>query len=273
MTAGTLRAVQGTAPDPVREVRVHPDGALWLVRRACAEIDEEAARAALARQPALRAPAKLACAATGGVELCVELLNQTGLDVEQEAEGVLTRASAWLAGLEGDRDVPSCDGEILASALACLPTAWTSETRADGGHHVHATAFGDSVRLRVEASGGGARVFVESAVPTADPESVRALMRFALEANARLRLARVSVAAHGGAVRVTWDAVTSPGAALERAVPAVVEAVAGAHATTRRALRALGHAPVARAYLEGLDEPTRPRQVDARSQRATLPPA
>jgi hypothetical protein len=72
-----------------------------------------------------------------------------------------------------------------------------------------------------------------------------------LEANARVRLARIGVIPSGeGSARVTWDAVASPGVALEQALPAAVEAVVGAHAATRRELRALSHGAVARAYLD-----------------------
>jgi hypothetical protein len=78
-----------------------------------------------------------------------------------------------------------------------------------------------------------------------------AMRLLALEANRRLRFARISVSeADGRAMRIVWDAVL-PGeladtAAMERAI----EALIGARAETLRPLRALGRASIASKYTD-----------------------
>ncbi len=230
-------------------VRVQPEGGMLVATLGCPGLAPETA---LARQPELLAPVKLAAAAGGGAELRAELLRARGVDTEALARSALERAGVWLAGDGGPvADVEAVDAEEVAAGLAELPRAWAWEPRGADGFHVHATAFGTSARIVVEARAGTARAFVRSAVPATGLETRAALVHFALEANARLRLARIGVAADDdGTARLTWDAVASPGVALERALPAAVEAVAGAHAATRRALRALSHAAVARIYLD-----------------------
>jgi hypothetical protein len=81
------------------------------------------------------------------------------------------------------------------------------------------------------------------------PESRAALLRFALEANARMRLTRLTVVPEAGQARVRWDVVLPRCVELERALPAAIEAVVGGHAASHTALRALAHPVVARAYL------------------------
>jgi len=217
---------------------------------------------ALARQPELRAPVKLALSRAGAPELRAELLRANGTDVDALARSALLRASEWFAHeAEAAPDEGVLDSEAVASGLAELPRAWAWEPREDGVFHVHATAFGTSARVVLESPGGVARAFVRSAVPAGSPACRAALLHFALETNARLRLARIGVAVDDDAARLTWDAVASPGVPPERALPASVEAVAAAHAATRHSLRALCHPEVARTYL------------DARASRAHALPA
>jgi hypothetical protein len=210
------------------------------------------ARASLARQPELLAPVKLALSARGGLELRAELLRGRGVDAESLARRELALAKVWLADTAAPvSGVGGPDAEAIAAGLAELPKAWTWEPREDGSFQVHATAFGTSARLSIEACNGTARAHVNSAVPAGSRDTREALVQFALETNARLRLARIGVAtADDSAARLTWDAVAPPGVALERSLPAAVEAVVAAHAVTQRALRALSHAGVARAYLD-----------------------
>jgi hypothetical protein len=210
------------------------------------------ARASLARQPELLAPVKLALSARGDLELRAELLRGRGVEAESLALRELARAKAWLADAAAPvSGVEPPDAEAIAAGLAELPKAWAWESREDGSFQVHATAFGMSARLSIEACEGTARAHVHSAVPAGARDTREALVQFALESNARLRLARIGVAvADDSAARLTWDAVAPPGVALERSLPAAVEAVVAAHAVTQRALRALSHAGVARAYLD-----------------------
>ena len=233
-----------------RSVRVRPEAGM-LVATLSAQVP--GLEAALARQPELLAPVKLAASARGDTELRAELLRARGIDTEALARRALSQATAWLAGDAADAmpDANELHAEAIAAGLSELPKAWAWEPQGEDGFHVHATAFGTSVRILVEGRASTTVASVRSAVPAATADTREALVRFALETNARVRLARIGVAASDeGSARVTWDAVASPGVALERALPAAVEAVVGAHATTRRALRALSHAAVARAYLD-----------------------
>jgi hypothetical protein len=95
------------------------------------------------------------------------------------------------------------------------------------------------------------QIVAASAVAYGAPHCQRALERFALSANGRLRLTRVSVSAGGASlVRITWEACLVPELQAEIVLPLLVRAVACAHASTSSGLTALGDPRVARGYLD-----------------------
>ena len=229
-------------------------------------------RHALARQVDLVAPAKLALSRDGDCELRAEVLRVDGLDGTDGANGLdgadaeklairaLDVGRVWLAGETLPPPGAPAQAEGLAGAIAELPPAWAWEPAEDGGFRVHATAFGESVRLSVHAVAGSARVMARSILATPDPDAGPALLRFALETNRRLRLARIGLATpNGESTAVTWDAVTPSGMELSSVLPATVEAVVRAHAATRRSLRALCHLAIARHYLDAREAAPRRR--------------
>jgi hypothetical protein len=214
----------------------------------------------IARQAELLAPAKLALSTEGDCELRAEVRRSSQLDAAKLARGALDLGRAWLAGEAACASGAPADAEDLAGALAELPVAWVWERGAADGFRIHATAFGESLRLGVDAVAGGAQVIARSALATHDAAVRRALERFALEANRRLRLARIGLAARDGeTTAVTWDVVTPPEVDLTDALPTAVEAVVRAHAATRRGLRVLCHEEIARRYLDAR-EPKSSRQ-------------
>lgn len=242
-----------TLPLFVEAVRIVPDG---RVRVASWGPLEEGARDAITRQAELVAPAKLALAHDGTCELRAEVLRSGNADADKLARSALDLGRAWLAGeMPSLRDV-SGDGEDLAAALAALPRVWAWDPSDGGGFRIHATAFGESVRLAVNAQSSGAQVTVRGALATPEPAAWDALVHFALECNRRLRLARIGVAPVDEATAtVTWDVVTPAGVDLADVLPVAVEAVAFAHAATRRSLRALCHASIAHRYLDARGAP------------------
>ena len=76
------------------------------------------------------------------------------------------------------------------------------------------------------------------------------MTRYALEANRRLRVGRISVGTGGGAAAwVVWDAVLPAELPPEAALREGVGAVATARALTEAPLRALADPTIADAYL------------------------
>lgn len=261
MNAPRPRTQRMPEPSRARVLRVETESRLVVVRDGPLAWTDTAA---LARQSELPAPAKLALGPDGGPELRAEVLRDRGVDAPKRARGAIDSARLWLnagrsdvagPGPEGLEAAETLDPEALLAGLGELPRAWAWEPRDEGGFHVHATAFGASVRLVVEEAGGAVRAIVRSALPAPGERSAAALANFALDANRRLRLARIGLGARpGDALPVSWDAVASPGAPLERAVPAMVEAVVFAHAATRLSLRALCQEAVAQTYLDTWSE-------------------
>lgn len=204
---------------------------------------------ALGRQFACEAPVKLARAVDGRPELRAEVLRRSGKDAAKLARDALDAGQVWLAG-----DAPRHRGaaptpDEVAAGLEELPPAWAWEPDEEDGFHVHATGFGAMLRLGVRSCAGGAQVIARSALPSQQAGSHRALVQFALDANRRFRLARLSVGAEvGRPTAVCWDAVV-PADGLGRDLPAAVEAVVAAHAATLLPLRALCQEPVAGSYL------------------------
>jgi hypothetical protein len=254
----SLASQPKTAPLPFETIRIETDGRIAIAR--WGPLDATA-RDAIARQAELAAPAKLALSPDGEFELRAEVLRSSEIEASELARSALDVARAWLAGETPDSGVAPPDAEDFASAIAELPRAWVWERGEAGGFRVHATAFGESVRLTVDAVPGGARVIARSALATPDPATGDALVRFALEANRRLHLARIGLAGtDGDTTAVTWDIVTPPGVDLASVLSAAVESVVRAHAATRRSLRALSHVHIARLYLDARDPAPRRRR-------------
>jgi len=244
----TRAATPQTLPLGFPTTRVERDGRIAIAR--FGPLDP-AAGGAIARHADLLAPAKLALADDGSLELHAEVLASGDADARALARDALDRGRGWLDGASPEARASAASAEDLAGALAELPTAWAWERGDDGALRIHATAFGESVRIAVASAGGEVQVIARSAMPAPRPAQQRALQRFALESNRRLRLARIGLSASGDdALGISWDVVAPPDAELSTWLPVAVEAVARAHAATRTALRALAHNEVARAYLD-----------------------
>jgi hypothetical protein len=207
---------------------------------------------ALARLDGLPLPIKLSEGRDGAAELRAELLCGPGVDAESAARLALEAGAAWLAG-EVVSALPvggEPDSDSISAGLAELPAAWAWEDEGGGAFRVHATSFGVSARVNGEVRDGAIVASIRSAVPAEDLPVRAALLRLALEANRRLRLARVGVSFAGGTAALVWDAIASPGLAVDRSLPISVQAVVGAHALTRRLFRALSDPVVALGYLD-----------------------
>lgn len=244
---------------PVEISSIESDGRIVVSRWGPLADD---ARGALARHAELHAPAKLVLSSRGCCELRAEVLRTRGTDAARLARHALDLGRAWLAG-ESPPGIAGPSPEEVSSALGELPGAWAWE-RDEDGFRIHATAFGESLRLRVVGVSGGVQVIARSTLATAEPETRAALEHFALETNRRLRLARIGLAPAEAVTAVTWDLVTPAGVDLGAVLPGAVEAVVRAHAPTRRSLRALCHTEVARAYLAA-------RSMDAERPTARSP--
>lgn len=209
--------------------------------------------AALARQPGLAAPAKLVRSRAGETGLVGEVPRLAGLaDGPGLAERALAAARAWLEGgwLEGGEPSPAGGPapERVERALAEGPYAF-ARLAADRWR-VDADPDGVVARLEVAAAGPDAvRVVAEGAVALPGPECFGALSAFALAANRRLRLARLSLRAGAGSARVTWDCVVPVCLPLAEALREALEAVAAARALCAGPLRALANPALAELYL------------------------
>jgi hypothetical protein len=259
--------MKGSAPLDGRPLalgttRVDSDGPI-----AIAHFGPLAAEAAVAveRQAELTAPAKLALTPQGACELFAEVLCTNGSDAPKLARDALDHGRAWLAGQSPRGETAGADADDLVTALAELPRTWVWEPGDADEFRLHATAFGESVRLTIRPAARGAQVIARSSVAAPDATVARALSRFALETNRRLRLARIGVSGpERDACAVSWDSVTPPGVDLAGVVPAAVEAVVRAHAATRRSMRALGHPQIAQSYLEARDPAPKRRRRASR---------
>ena len=260
---------------PMPTVSVETDAQIAVARFGPLEHGDSQA---LERQTELLAPAKLALSPDGDCELRAEVLRVNGTDVSKLARGALDRGRAWLTGVALPPGAPAQDpaphnapDAELAEAIDELPPAWAWQPAEEGGFRVHATAFGESVRISAHAVAGGAQVMARSTLmPDPDPDAGPALIHFALDTNRRLRLARIGLARRDGdpgssgnsgtMLAVTWDSVTPPGVELSNVLPATVEAVVRAHAASRRSLLALCHGAVARLYLDAREAAPRWRR-------------
>jgi hypothetical protein len=236
----------------------------------------------LSRQSALMAPAKLTLSPAGLALLLAEV--PASDDRERGAETVraaLRTAALWVSG-HGPTDDRGREGRApdateasaarwIEDALGTL--AWTWERDDGDAYRIVAASASAAARLAPVAQGRGVRVWLEPRpLRTAAPGVELAIRLFALEVNARFRLARLSVGGPGdggssGVLTVAWDTVVLPDVGGVRWLALAIEALAVADAETRRALRALTTATVAAAYVGGRD-PRRRRDAGTTTGRA-----
>jgi hypothetical protein len=158
--------------------------------------------------------------------------------------------------------------EEIESALSQL--AWGFRQRDAGIYQIDAApAPGHALRVIFTAQGAALRASTATSVRAGTPEAQRALAYFALESNARLRLARISVREKIGdgksGADIVWDAV-APGTLPAGAIVPIVEAVVYAQLYTRRSLSVLANPRVAAAYLR--DRPAPRAGESARAAKA-----
>ena len=150
------------------------------------------------------------------------------------------------------------DGSYRVNAFESTSLARRAGRGAPGGVsqpilqlRVEALAGNDTVSASGRAGPRGERITSKGAVAYEAPHCLRALTLLALDANRRLRFARITVASAGAAVaRIEWDAVLPAELPPAQALPVLVEAVACARAATEPALSALADAGLARAWLD-----------------------
>lgn len=235
--------------DPVARPRIEADS---LLVRASAPLSAQAAFAGLARQPMLGVAAKLVWSASQGFELMAEVPREENLrEAEKEAGGALDDALAWLAngdtsGRNGTLPPSSSVIETLNGA-ECIVRSTASDAcfvDANLGGSVYRLLVGEYSDARVRLS------FPATTVRVEDERTRHATALFALEANRRLRLARVSVTPLASdRTRLVCDVVVANGASLPRRLPDALEALVVFRDETARALRMLRSHDVADAYL------------------------
>jgi hypothetical protein len=216
-------------------------------------VPQQLAESALARQPGLPWPAKLVRCESGEVGLVGEVPRL----VEPRAGAAIVRraveaARVWLDAAEPDPAATSSDAWTAEELEDLLDeTAYPWQLLEDGACRLDVTHDGVVGRMELRrVTAGGLRLCGRGAVGVGDGRSFLAQTRYALEANSRLRLARVSVGSGGGsAAWVVWDVVLPGEVPLEAALREGVGAVATARAVTEAALRALATPAVAEAYL------------------------
>jgi hypothetical protein len=235
-------------------------------------VDLDLALMMLGDEPALGVPAKLALLPVGHAVLWAEI-PQVAAGAEGDdplLDGTLATAWRWLHGLpplparnaeareDGKLAATRPDGadarrtgagrpsQALENALGVQGWQWRLE---DGVYRVRTDGRGAA--LRIEGSGAEWLRVSREELPMRAPtrQVAKALALFALEASARLRLARVTVRADGEVVRAGWDAIVGAGGGLASWLAEAVEALEVAHEETARALRALARVEVAAAYL------------------------
>ncbi|MFQ5667695.1 MAG: hypothetical protein ACE5I7_14880 [Candidatus Binatia bacterium] len=211
--------------------------------------------ASLGRQSSLAAPAKLSLSASGEARLVAEIArNGDHPRAGEQAFAALAAALQWL------RDGTDCDPNTevapqpISPNLDCAIAAlgWTAEPAANGQLLIQARGPRVDARIRAQSHRHGAiqLAMAPAAIRVANPRAARALALFALEANSRLRLARLSVTPPvEGMMRAVWDCVLPGELELDHWVESAAEALMVARAETDRPLRALGTTPVADAYL------------------------
>lgn len=257
-----------------------------LMQAVMGPLDIHRAQQALVRQQALNAPVKLAVSTGGTASLIAEVPSGgDGPWCKEQVGRALREGWAWFEEARNGSpeaapaaDLPS-DVEKILAELECT---WTVDGA--GTYRVHGLDI-PSVLLIECLAGETVRVsYPATAIRVATAGACSAMAYFALEANARLRFARVSVAPAGGAddvVNVGWDAMLFAGRFADRWLAEAVAAVSVAHAETARAMRALATDAVASAYLQARDPRCRingsaqTRRANGKTQweRSDNPPA
>jgi len=199
----------------------------------------------------LRAPAKLVLRTGGEAGLLAEIPRAIAPErAEACVRTALDDATRWLDDPVDPAWAPDPAQAAktgLAEAAADLPGSLVS--RPDSSLRVDAPG-GARLHLDVDAN-GTTRVACEQALEVVSAEPARALSRFALETNGRLRLARLAVAWDRSAVvTLTWDALLPAGLPLGRTLSDAAQAVSAAWAATHRALRLLASEPLASEFLQ-----------------------
>jgi hypothetical protein len=231
----------------------------------------ESVLARLPDQSDMHLPAKLTLRERGAEVLAELPRNGDARHGERHANQVLDAALGWLAN-GGDAGQPEREpGPDLLNrfeaALGELCWPWQRAGSGDG-YTFTAQVDGEAFRAAARVWASGVQI-VAPAIPVrvVDTGAARAIALFALEANARLRLTRVSVApAVPTVIRVTWDAVLTADASSADWLNEVAAALAVARAETSRALQALATPAVAEAYLSARD----PARVSGNEEAETV---
>jgi hypothetical protein len=229
----------------------------------------DAALRNVSRQSALAAPAKVALSLSGTAVLLVEVPESRDRERATDAIGAaLDAATIWMNGdgaavheataqcknAEESREVDTL--RWIEETLGTLE--WTHERDDRGAIRVTGSSA-DGVARIAPIAHGAVRVWHEARLLRATAPRVEEAVRlFALEANARFRLARLSIGARddGAGSKVVfgvWETVVLPDVGGAQWLRQAVEALAVADAETRRALRALTDAVIAEAYIAARD--------------------
>jgi hypothetical protein len=207
----------------------------------------------------LRAPAKLVLRAGGEACLLAEIPRAIARDrAEACVRTALDDAARWLDDpVDPARTPDPAQATKAGLAEAAADLAGSLVSQPDGCLRLDAPG-GARLQLDVDAN-GTTRVACQHAVEVVSPEPARALTRFALETNGRLRLARLAVAWDGSAVAtLTWDALLPAGLPLGRTLSHAAQAVSSAWAATHRPLRLLASEPLASEFLRLRSTPADP---------------
>jgi hypothetical protein len=240
----------------------------------------------LSRQSLLLAPAKVALSGDGTTLLLAEVPASIDRERAQDAvRAALESAVLWAAGNGAPIDDAPVSGVHVATAQSetsaepgetepsgaagassagwieeALGTlAWTWEREDQATLRVTESTAESVARIAPVAHGRGVRLWHEARpLRVSTPGVEQAVRLFALEANARFRLARLSVGDRddGAGSRVifaVWDTVVLPDIDGVRWLGQAIEALAGADGETRRALRALTDGAIAEAYIAARD--------------------
>ncbi len=226
----------------------------------------DTARVGLSHQLDFIAPVKFGLTAEGTGCAIAEIARVADPhDCEKLAGQALDGLESWI-----DRGCPAngearWDGESPVIARDTADAAdleitgsldkigWSWEAVGEASYRVHATTDSGSIgRLEIDRIGSNAlRVSSVSTVRVSDVVAKEALAHFALEANRRLRIARLTVPdTDDEAMQLVWDAVAPAELPVSAILPRLIEAVAFARAETSLALVALADECIANVYLD-----------------------
>lgn len=201
------------------------------------------------------APAKLALGEGGAAFLLAEVprLEELAICVDRVLDAFEHGLAVLLDADVARTGAPPPDADpCWAECLDSLPWHWDAAD--DGSARVHAELREagrlQPARVRLERlPRGGVRASSTLGLRNDGAGECRALDNYALESNARLRLARTSVVRHGATAHWVCEAIVPAGPPLARAAAAAIEAVAFARAATGRSATALTDVRIANAYL------------------------